>query len=160
MRRILLSCFFLLLVSACVQNGGSRLALYLIEKDNKDLTKVELASEPLLTDADIIEYQWADHTIQITEQAAKRIPISREVGTGGKAFVIVVDNKVCYRGAFWTGLSSVGHFHPVIMVDRADLQVIKISRMYPNLEAELEPDPRDDGRIRKVLKALGKLKEG
>jgi hypothetical protein len=136
--------------------------LYLVKAADADLGKMELESRPLLTEQDFVSYDWKTHALTLTESGKKKIP-DAEVGVHGKKFVIVADGQRCYQGAFWTGLSSISHDHPVIEVDdfKADGKglVVKIQRAYPTAKfAAAGDDPRSDPRIVRVLTALGKIK--
>jgi hypothetical protein len=93
-----------------------RFGLYLVKVPDADLAKAELESRALLTEQDLASYDWQTHALTLTEFAKKKIS-GMEVGVSGKQFVIVADGQRCYQGAFWTGLSSNSHDHPVIVVD-------------------------------------------
>ncbi len=105
----------------------------------------------------------------IRSNAIARLPDMKQVGTGGKAFVVVVDGERRYRGAFWGSDSSISHFYPVILVDHYDPAHVVLYRMYPTIKAtgQLEmivdgkrisiPDPREDKTLKQVLRELGKL---
>lgn len=91
-----------------------RFGLYLVKKHHAELEKTELEAEPLLTEKDIVSYDWASHSVELTEEGRKKAPSARRMR--GKAFVIVGDGQRCYRGAFWTPVSSRSHPSPVILV--------------------------------------------
>ena len=149
---------FLSLWSMRVCAAEPRLGLYLVTKSANDLQQMELAGSPLISEADIIEYNWTNHTMRITGEAAKRIPTN--VGTGGKAFVIVADGQRAYRGAFWISVSSIGCPYPIIDVLGTETKTtIKIERDYPGGHTKEGPDPRNTGAVQKVLRETGKLKE-
>jgi len=142
--------------------AGPRFALYLVKApfrdSHGDIEKVTLESEPLLTEKDLASYDWQTHTLTLTHSGAQRIPKLEDVGTGGKAFVIMADGQRCYQGAFWTSLSSCSSSLPVIDVwPRTDS--FQIQRAYPSAKFAVGDDPRPDERIRRVLKALGKIKD-
>lgn len=69
----------------------------------------------VLSDSDIVRYCWSSHYMQLTPEAAQRLP--KSVGVHGRPFVLMVDGVKCYSGAFWTHLSSLATVQPVIMVD-------------------------------------------
>ena len=135
------------------------------------LAEVELDKVPFLTDADILSYCWANHSMALATNAIAKLPSTRDVGTGGKAFVIVVNGERCYRGAFWCSASSIAHFNPVILTDHYDAKSVVIYRMYPTFDGRgpleviadgkksIVPDPRDDDRLREAFRRLGKLVE-
>jgi hypothetical protein len=142
-----------------------RFGLYLVTKNAiieksplpTELDKMELDKSPLLTEDDIIDYNWTNHTMYITETAAKRIP---KVDSFGKPFIIVADGKRIYYGAFWTSLSSAGTQYPIIDTFIAEPKTtLKIERRYLDRPSKGKPDPRDNEAIKQVFRELGKLTE-
>jgi hypothetical protein len=131
----------------------------MIDKDNKNLQRIELADKPIITATDIEVYYWNEHRIVLTKNGLKKLPDSKEVGGYGKPFVVVVDGARCYRGAFWTSFSSVSHPNPVI--NAAPLHPRKhsivIEKAYPSDSFAKGQDPRNDERIYNALRKLGKL---
>ena len=123
-----------------------------------DVQNAILSPNPVLTENDIISYDWPTHTMDLTKEGAENLPTMQQVGTGGKQFVVVADGQRCYLGAFWIGLSSIGHLNPVIDVAfRSSSVTIHRRFPYPAKEAIAENDPRSDKRILKVLTELGKV---
>ncbi len=161
------------LLCACLNcvAGTPRIAFSFIQVEAKELSDLKLEERPFLTDADILTYSWTNHTMAITSNAVARLPDMKQVGTGGRAFVVIVDGKRRYRGAFWGSYSSISHFHPVVLVDHYDPARVTIFRMYPTVDTtgQVEtivdgrkiavPDPREDDILKRVLRELGKLKE-
>jgi hypothetical protein len=131
-----------------------RFALYLVKTPHAEIAKTELESQPLLTEQDIVSYDWQTHTITLTESGEKKIPDTKAVGTWGKEFLIVADGQRCYLGAFWISLSSIGHNNPIIDVAQRG-PVVQIQRSYPSDRFATGDDPRPDKRIRRALEALG-----
>jgi hypothetical protein len=140
-----------------------RLAIYLVEKPSPNLAQIEIAETPLLTDADIVSYNWQTHSLVLTDEGFEKLPTS--VGTEGKPFIVVADGQRCYLAAFWTYFSSLSHPNPVINVlslkppFRSPDKMITIERAYPGPIAGEGKDPRSDKRILKVLTELNKLKD-
>jgi hypothetical protein len=107
----------------------------------------------------------------LATNAITKLPSTREVGTGGKAFVVVVNGERRFRCAFWSSHSSIGHMNPVILTDHYDPKAIVLHRRYPTLGGRgpqeavvdgkkvIDPDRRDDEALRDALKTLGKLTE-
>ena len=164
--------FAALLYSCLICSAYSaRIAFHFVTSDANSLSELKIEKQPFLTNADILTYTWTNHTMSVTSNAIARLPEIRQVGTGGKAFVVIVDGKRRYRGAFWSSGSSISHFHPVILVDHYDPACIAIFRMYPSLDSteQMEfvgdgkkipfPDSREDETLKRVLKELGTLKE-
>jgi len=159
-------CTILLAIGALACCGADepkpRFGLYLVKVPDADLAQAELESRPLLTEQDLASYDWQTHALTLTESAKKKIS-DLKVGVSGKQFVIVADRQRCYQGAFWTGLSSISHDHPVIEVDNFNADgkglVVEIQRAYPTAKfAAAGDDPRPDPRILCMLTALGKIK--
>jgi hypothetical protein len=121
--------------------------------DPVDIKQLRLASAPVLTEQDVIEYEWNKHLIKLGPEARNRLPSPRSVW--GLPFVVVADGERCYLGAFWSHFSS---YMP------------KVPAVYgfysPGRENEIQiqgppggdvGDPRNDPRIRSVLERLGAL---
>ena len=138
--------------------ASPRFAIYLVKKPHHDMDELELDSQPVLTEQHIVRYDWPTHTLLLTEQGRSRIPDVKTVGVAGKEFVIVADGQRCYRGAFWTFLSSMSYDRPIIDVTPLG-EGVRIQRAYPSEEVATGKDPRPDERIRQVLESLGKLSE-
>ena len=133
-------------------------AIYLVKDGNTaaaaetPLPELVLEETPLLTDADLIVYRWSDHTLELSDQTAieSRLPA---VPTHGLPFVVVVNGERIYFGAFWVSYSSQSTDLPVIDIIVDPWQ---IKPGYP-WDHTLEPDVRNDRRIRDTLHSLGKL---
>jgi hypothetical protein len=65
----------LLSISFAEQNQNS-FGIYLIEKDATDLNNVMLSSTAIITDADIMEYNWASHSIILADKAFQTMTMS------------------------------------------------------------------------------------
>jgi hypothetical protein len=171
MRQFILILGALLCASLNCLAGTPRIAFYFIQTEGKALSDLRLDDQPFLTDADILTYSWTNHTMAIESNAISRLPDMKQVGTGGKAFAVVVDGERRYRGAFWGSYSSISHFNPVILVDHYDPANITIYRMYPTVDLSGKvdvvvdgrktsvSDPREDDALKRVLTAIGKLKQ-
>lgn len=117
---------------------------------------IPLAKNPLISDKDIVSYDWESHTLTVDPSVLPRIKTTHVWGT---PFVVVVDGKPIYVGAFYSGASSQSCPLPVIMTDpwSRTNNTIKIQRGYPTgnfAPTDFRPDPR----IKTVLQELGKLK--
>ena len=167
------SALIIALFCACSSRAADapRIAFHFIQAEGKAFSDLKIEVRPFLTDADMLTYGWINHTMAVRPNAIARLPDMKQVGTGGKAFVVVVDGERRFRGAFWGSYSSISHFHPVILVDHYDAARVTIYRMYPTLNptGEVEmivdgskvpvADPREDEALKRVLNELGKLKE-
>lgn len=140
---------------------GPEVGLYFVTNGPLRLEKVELATQPVFTDADIVAYHWTNHTFQLTEEAAKRVPSTQGVGTGGKWFVVMANGQRCYLGAFWTPVSSLGCSHPVILVPIGEkITTFKIEAGYPTGRIpEGFPDQRNSEALKEALLNTRKLKD-
>jgi hypothetical protein len=78
----------------------------------------------------------------------------------GAAFVVVVNGKRVYVGAFKSSLSSISSAVSSVVVDRVKLgvnpaqSVFTIERAYPAASFGAADDPRGDVRIKQVLENL------
>ena len=70
-----------------------RFGLYPVKSDHADIAKVELAAAPLLTEHDIVSYEWKTHTLRLTDEGKNKLSNCGAVGVHGKPFVIVADFK-------------------------------------------------------------------
>jgi hypothetical protein len=128
-------------------------------RDLERWRKVELAPEPIISDADIISYDFSKHAMRLKPEALKRIP---RPGVEGISFVVVAGGERIYLGAFYIGVSSIPYPGPVIVVvarvGQEDLEedVLFIDRAYPESYGSSN-DMRPDERIRKALTDLKKL---
>lgn len=120
-----------------------------------------LSSEPVISEADILAYDFAKHALKLKPEALKRLPRPPVEGT---PFVVVVNGERIYPGAFYNNISSMPYSLPVIVVNRgaqsgtSDVDVVLIERAYPVQHAK-GSDLRSDVRIRGALGKLKKLAE-
>jgi hypothetical protein len=146
-----------------------RFGLYLVNKDAKELDQIEFAHLPIFTDTDILNYNWTNHTITISETAIKRIPGNSY--SLGRPFVIVVDGKPAYRGSFRNSKNAFAIAEPIILIDvNSTFNVLNNTIQiyngfpgfiqYPNKNnKKTSHDPRDNQAVKKVLQELGKFVE-
>jgi hypothetical protein len=122
-----------------------------------DLAALPLAKEPVLSDADILSYDFANHTMLVTREALSRLP---KPSVWHMPFVVVADEQRIYMGQFSTILSSSGSSSvPTILVDTAPFtNSLTIYSGYPPPGVVTDPDPRSDERIWLALAMLQKLK--
>ena len=155
------------LISATDTGNGPSFAIYpanvkASQGNQGSLDTLPLANQPLLTDADIIEYRWNSHKILLSEQGIRKLGSVNKQDMRGTLFVVVANGERCYQGAFWSMLWSSSYSYPVIALDVPDVKktinVITIERAYPNAEFAEGDDPRNDDRVLHALKQAGKLK--
>src|SRR5262249_35271181 len=118
------------------------------------LTDLALVKEPVLSDADILSYDFATHRFLVRRSALSRLPSPPVWHT---PFVLVADGQRIYVGAFSTMLSSHSSPVPSILVDFRDFtNELSIDRAYPAGGFGTGTDPRSDDRIRSALAGLHK----
>ncbi|MHC4476351.1 MAG: HEAT repeat domain-containing protein, partial [Planctomycetota bacterium] len=139
-----------------------RFAIFLVAEpvdvgkpEKVNIGQLRLASTPVLTERDIVEYDWDKHVLKLTPEAKKRMPGPKTVWP--LPFVVVADGQRCYLGAFWSIYSS---YMP---------EIPHIDSFFPGRpanEIEIGPAPGDGGtdlrsdpRINKVLQQLGLIRE-
>jgi hypothetical protein len=123
------------------------------------LSHLQLESEPILTDQDIVTYTKATHEIVLTASAASRIQ-KLQVPTSGRAFAVCVDSQPIYAGAFWVSFSSQSYDGVVIdpLLVTEEHPILQIRLGYPGPGGFLREDPRADPQVLKALEQAGKLK--
>jgi hypothetical protein len=132
-----------------------RFAIYLVvapvdagRPNDVTIEELQLAPEPIITEKDLLGYDWDRHTLKLTPGARDRIP---SPGVWGAPFVVVADGKRCYLCAFWTHLSSYMPNLPIAYVDPISARLDSKN----SIHIELPPiADANDPRIRKVLEAL------
>lgn len=119
---------------------------------------IRLASHPIVSDADLVAYDWPTHTLTLARPFWFKI--SRP-SLRGLPFVVEAEGEPLYVGAFFSDASSFSCPLPVIRFDeRMTNRIVAIERGYPAAFAVRgKDDPRADARLKKVLQALGKLRE-
>jgi hypothetical protein len=164
MKTIINTAIFLLIGFCALSFGAPErptFEIYLVKNENEDLNKIELHKTPLITDSDVIRFDWDKHEIILSNDGTKKMPNEKDTGVHGKSFVIVANGIRCYKGVFWTSLSSVSHPNPIINIglhfDKRRKDVIKIERAYPSEKFAVGPDPRNNDLIYKALFDLNKI---
>ena len=150
---------------AATQNDGS-FAIYLFASpvDTRSVKQQQwndlpLATAPLISETDIIAYDFSKHALKLKPEALKRLPRPPVEGT---PFVVVVNGQRIYGGAFYSNLSSIPFSLPVIIVRRGAQSetpagdIVLIEKAYP-AQSAMGKDLRSDERVRDVLGKLNKL---
>jgi len=162
--KIIFAMLALLSVSAIQATPGqSTFAVYLIAgapdgrtlaRDPGQWKELPLSSTPVISDVDIVSYDFSKHAMRLRPEGIKRLP---RPSVFGIPFVVVVNGDRIYPGAFYSGMSSIPCPLPVIVVDPArERDVLSIERAYPPSHA-VGIDPRSDERIKSALSRLKKL---
>jgi len=117
--------------------------------------ELPLSATPVISDVDIVSYDFSRHAMKLRPEAIKRLP---RPSVFGIPFVVVVNGDRIYGGAFYSSFSSVPFALPVIVVNSPDPDqgVLYIERAYPPSHA-VGVDPRSDERIRNAMSTLKKL---
>jgi hypothetical protein len=122
-----------------------------------DLGKVRLDDTPLIATSDLRVYLKDRHEIELTPEAYERIG-KLGVPTIGKPFVVCVDRRPVYWGAFWTPLSSATFSGVVIQLPLgAAGHTIRIELGYPSPQQFRGQDPRSAPEVLRALAEAGKL---
>jgi hypothetical protein len=156
----------LLLISltagGCTSQKG--FSIYLTRQDTPvsampALSQVELADKPIISIDDIISYTKETHEIELTADAYERVT-ELEVPTWGRVFIVCVDRKPIYWGAFWVGWSSLSFDGVTIMLPSfsPDGHLIQLELGYPVPGFYSGEDPRSNPEIFQSLEQAGKLK--
>lgn len=153
----------LLILGGCTASRGEGFAIYLTKDDISPqqievLSHVETAEQPIISMTDIITYNAQTHEIKLTAIAYERI-CSLEVPIKGKSFMVCVDKKPIYWGAFWTPISSISFEGVTIWkpLTYQELHVITLELGYPSSPFYSGEDPRNDLEVMKSLEQSGKL---
>jgi hypothetical protein len=76
--------------------------------------EIPLAEFPIVSEEDLVSYDWETHTLELRDRIWFTI---RQPSMHGLPFVVVVDSKPIYVGAFWSNFSSIPSHVPTIVWD-------------------------------------------
>jgi hypothetical protein len=107
---------------------------------------------------DIVTYNAQTHELKLTASAFDRIAVL-EVPVQGKSFVVCVDRKPIYSGAFWTPVSSIGYDGVTIWkpLDSQSPKVVTLELGYPSPTFYGGEDPRNNPEVLSSIAQAGKL---
>ncbi len=153
----------IMLVSGiCVTSKGEGFAIYLTKEDvppaeMEPLSNVDIAGRPIIATSDIITYDAQDHELGLTASAFERIS-QLDVPTRGKSFIVCMDKRPIYWGAFWVPWSSelfdgVTIWKPLSLEEPYVIR-IELSEIY------VGEDPRSNPVVIEALEQAGKLIKG
>jgi hypothetical protein len=156
----------LVLAGGCAAPNSEGFAIYLTRGDVTPaqmpvLSQVDIAEAPLIALDDIVTYctgNAGNHEIELTSDAFERVA-RLDVPVRGRVFVVCVDRKPIYWGAFWTPVSSMS-FDGVTIWKPLNSQtpgVIRLQLGYPSPSFYGEEDPRNNTAAMKSLADAGKL---
>ncbi|MCX6008405.1 MAG: hypothetical protein NTZ34_14285 [Chloroflexi bacterium] len=159
---IIIVCVFLI-SSSCSAQGHEGFAVYLTKGDIPPaqmpaLSHIDITEQPVIGMDDITEYNANTHQITLTANAFDRIS-SLEVPVRGKSFVVCVDRKPIYWGAFWTPISSISFDGVTIWkpFKSQEPKIIKLDLGYPSSSFYGGEDPRNNAEVMESLEQAGKL---
>ena len=118
-----------------------------------------LEAEPVISDQDILVYDFSKHAMRLTPEAIKRLPHPPVTGI---PFVVVVNGERIYPGVFYSMASSIPCKLPVIVTDTmgqatsVPSDLIFMQRAYPESFAKGK-DVRSDERVKSIFATLKKL---
>lgn len=151
-----------------VDNNKIEFAIYqvlydTIDIENMNLDSLPLEDDPIITDKDVISYDWNEHKMVIRHNETIEKLRNNNRALSDKPFVVVVEGKNIYMGASWSLASSAiapslplidwSEFYYKENVDKNSTYTIQI------LNNDNYGDYRNDKRVNDVLKKLNKLKQ-
>ncbi len=153
----------ILMAGSCSAAKREGFAIYFTEGDipparMSALSQVNVANPPFIGMQDIISYNAQTHELKLTADTFDRI-VRLEVPVQGKSFVVCVDQKPIYCGAFWTPLSSIGYDGVNIWkpLDSQTSQVVTLELGYPTSTFYRGEDPRNNPEVLDSIEKAGKL---
>lgn len=113
------------------------------EAMNCKLEELQLDTNPLLTDEDVITYQPNQGELLLRHglKLADGVPVD------GLPFVVIANNKRIYLGAFWTPVSSLRN---------PNIPLVSVMQPYDNID---KIHLYGDDVINNALKSVGKIKD-
>ena len=144
--------------------GGFAIYLAAQSVETSQLAKMDIDSipredMPVITMDDIISYSRDTHEIELSSSAYDRL-MQMGVPVDGRPFVVCLDGKPVYAGAFWVKWSSLCFDGVVIMLPSlTGTPVIQLSPGYPDPGFFKGKDPRSNKKIFRSLEVAGKLKQ-
>ena len=153
----------LLVACGCIAPNNGGFAIYLTKNDIPPaqmpvLSHVDIAEKPIIGMDDIITYNAQTHELKLTASAYEDIS-HLEVPVRGKSFVVCVDRKPVYWGAFWTPISSLSFDGVTIWkpLMPGEPHVVNLALGYPSSSFYGGEDPRDNREVLRSLEQAGKL---
>jgi hypothetical protein len=156
----------LLIAGGCIALDREGFAIYLTKDDIPPaqmpvLSHVDIAEKPIIGMDDIITYNAQTHELKLTASTYEDIS-KLEVPVSGKSFVVCVDRKPVYWGAFWTPISSIS-FDGVTIWKPLSLRephIVNLELGYPISSFYGGEDPRNNPEVISSLEQAGKLITG
>ena len=153
----------LIVLSGCSAPLHEGFAIYLTKGDipptqMEALSHVDLMEQSVISNKDIITYNAQTHELKLTASAFERIS-QLDVPVRGKSFVVCVDRKPNYWGAFWTPISSISFDGVTIWkpLSLSEPHIITLELGYPSSSFYGGKDPRNNPEVIRSLEQAGKL---
>jgi hypothetical protein len=153
----------LLVLNGCSTPNHEGFAIYLTKGDIPPaqmpaLSHVDIAEQPIIGMNDIISYNAQTHELKLTANAYENIS-QLDVPVRGKSFMVCVDRKLIYSGAFWTPVSSISYNGVTIWkpLSSHEPKVITLELGYPSSSFYGGEDPRNNPEVIRSLEQAGKL---
>lgn len=137
-----------------------------MKPENYPLEGLIVADKPLISESDIVSYDWQKHIMQVKPDVFPRFP--KVTSVWGSPFVVVAAGKPQYLGAFWPAGSSYMASMPTISTWRWDGKLpkndpaylpknsIRIKASMISSEGkEASPNVRNNINVLKALKEAG-----
>jgi hypothetical protein len=120
------------------------------------VTPAATASIPVVSDADIVSYNWDTHTVQLTVAAFKRL---QQAEVTARSFTLVVGKETCYSGLLGEAVRfmSSAPSAPVLYTISTGDKTMPENSFTINGPHNGVKDPRPDDRLFRVLAASGRL---
>jgi hypothetical protein len=159
----LMSLSALFISSGCSPPKPEGLAIYLTGEDippsdMPNLSQFNIVDKPIIATSDIVSYNSETHELNLTAGAYQRI-VSLKIPMMGKAFVVCVDKKPIYWGAFMAPISSYLFAGVTIMqpLSTQESETIELKLGFLNPPIYGGEDPRGNSEIIQALDKAGKL---
>ncbi|OGN87255.1 MAG: hypothetical protein A2Z74_03550 [Chloroflexi bacterium RBG_13_46_9] len=160
---LILVCALFMPIGCTINTKDEGFAIYLTKDDihpaqMEAMSHVKLADQPVVSMKDVITYNAQTHEIKLTASAFERI-YGLDVPVRGKSFMVCVDKKPIYWGAFWTPISSISFDGVTIWIPLGfqEPNVITLELGYPSSTFYAGEDPRNNPEILNSLREAGKL---
>ena len=156
-------------MSVAQQETNYLFAIYVTESSSwwhpeTNADAVKLMSIPVLTDKNLLVYDWATHTMTLCTNATTRLP-TFHFGLQCSNFVVVAEGKRCYVGAFcgYEDCAPAPENIPLVRVWSSTRERLTCLAMPIEIEGRgrrlTANDPRSDPRVKTALKKANKLFE-
>jgi hypothetical protein len=153
----------LLALWGCSTPNHEGFAIYLTKEDippsqMPTLSHVDISEQPIIEANDVITYNAQTYELKLTSSAFERIS-QMDIPVRGKSFVVCVDRKPIYWGAFWTPVSSISFDGVTIWkpFSSQEPRVITLTLGYPSSSFYGGEDPRNNPEVISSLEQAGKF---